>query len=424
MSFSSFGLRVELLRAVEQLGFTEPTAIQREAIPAGLAGRDVLACSATGSGKTAAFVLPLLQRLAEAPRGATRALVLSPTRELAAQIESHLAELARFTEVRGAAVYGGVAMGPQRQALARGVDIVIATPGRLLDHMRQPYVRFSSLQVLVLDEADRMLDMGFLPDIRRILAQLPRRRQTLMFSATVPQEIVALTREMLVEPVTINIGREARPAAGITHAVYPVPHTLKSSLLLKLVQDEKLRNALVFARTKRRADRVADYLKRNGVAAARIHGDRTQGQRTQALEGFKSGRYRVLVATDVAARGIDIDALSHVINFDLPGCSDDYIHRVGRTARAQASGDAFTFVSPDQEGDLKVIERALANRLPRVVLPDFDYSAELPRQDHPPRNSTQPEDRAPRLRSRGNSRPWDRPKWKPRRTRRVLAYAP
>ncbi|HEY3320331.1 MAG TPA: DEAD/DEAH box helicase [Planctomycetota bacterium] len=422
MSFSSFALRAELLRAVHELGFVSPTAIQKDAIPAGLAGRDVLACSATGSGKTAAFLLPILQRLAESPKGMTRALILTPTRELAAQIGSHLAELGRYTNIRGAAVYGGVAMGPQRQALARGADIIIATPGRLLDHMRQSYARMPGLEILVLDEADRMLDMGFLPDIRRIISQLPKVKQTFMFSATVPSEIVKLTREMLKDPATINIGRESKPAAGITHSVYPVPHLLKSSLLLKLVQDDKIRNALVFARTKRRADRVADYLKRNGIAATRIHGDRTQGQRTQALEGFKSGHYRVLVATDVAARGIDIDALSHVINFDLPGCSEDYIHRVGRTARAQAVGDAFTFVSPDQEGDLKAIERALSSRLPRVVIDDFDYSVkDLPQTEgRPQHNSRKPQGQRG---GRGPSRPWERSEWKPKQGKRFFAHA-
>ncbi|MFH0939672.1 MAG: DEAD/DEAH box helicase [Planctomycetota bacterium] len=407
MSFSSFGLHAQLLRAVNLLGFVEPTAIQKDAIPAGLAGRDILACSATGSGKTAAFLLPILQRLMGSQSGVTRALILSPTRELAVQIKSHLDDLAQHTQIRGAAVYGGVAMGPQRQALTRGVDIVIATPGRLLDHMRYPYTRMTGLQVLVLDEADRMLDMGFLPDIRRIIAQLPKQRQTMMFSATLPAEIVKLTREMLSQPTTINVGRELRPASGITHTIYPVSHTLKSSLLLKLLQNEKLRNALVFARTKRRADRVADYLKQNGVAATRIHGDRTQGQRIQALEGFKNGHYRVLVATDVAARGIDIDALSHVINFDLPGCSEDYIHRVGRTARAQAIGDAFTFVSPDQENELKVIERTLASKLPRVMLSDFNYSAEAgSSSERSPRNKKQHKG-ASQQRRRGFSRPWE-----------------
>jgi ATP-dependent RNA helicase RhlE len=378
MPFSAFGLHADLVRAVKDLGFLQPTPIQKEAIPAGMARRDVLACSATGSGKTAAFLLPVLHRLLGRPRGTTRALIVAPTRELAAQIGEHLSALATFTPLTSATVYGGVGMGPQRQALERGVDILIATPGRLLDHLRHPYARLNGVEVLVLDEADRMLDMGFLPDIRRIMQRLPRPRQTFFFSATLPAPIVALTRDLLTDPVTINLARQARPVTGVTQSIYPVPSALKSPLLLKLVQGQGIRNALVFTRTKRRADRVADYLERHGVSAARIHGDRSQSQRTQAMDGFKRGRYRILVATDVAARGIDVDALSHVINFDLPRCSDDYVHRVGRTARAQATGDAFTFVAPEEEGDLRAIERALACKLPRALVPEFDYAAVPP----------------------------------------------
>jgi ATP-dependent RNA helicase RhlE len=383
MPFSTFGLHADLLRGVKDLGFTQPTPIQKDAIPAALAGRDVLACSATGSGKTAAFLLPILHHLAGKPRGTTRALIVTPTRELAAQIDEHRAELARYAPVKSAAMYGGVSMGPQRHALERGVDILIATPGRLLDHLQYPYAKLNHVEILVLDEADRMLDMGFLPDIRRILKHLPMRKQTLFFSATLPKEIMGLTRELLKNPAAINLERQAKPATGISHSIYPVPHLLKQTLLLAIIRKEGLRNALVFTRTKRRADRVADYLKRNGVSATRIHGDRTQAQRMQALEGFKRGHYQVLVATDVAARGIDIDALSHVINFDMPGSTDDYIHRVGRTARADATGDAFTFVSPDEEGELKNIERTLACRIPRITVPDFNYTAPAPQSTHP-----------------------------------------
>jgi ATP-dependent RNA helicase RhlE len=252
--------------------------------------------------------------------------------------------------------------------------VLIATPGRLLDHMQYAYAELADVETLVLDEADRMLDMGFLPDVKRIFQRLPEQNQMLFFSATLPGEVVRLTRQWLLDPVTINLEREAKPAEGITHSIYPVPHQRKSSLLLHILRGDGVRNALVFARTKRRAERVAEYLKNNGVRAARIHGDRTQAQRTQAMDGFKNGRYRVLVATDVAARGIDIEGLTHVINFDVPACADSYIHRVGRTARAEATGDAFTFVSPEQEGDLTVIERKLGAKLPRVVLQDFDYS--------------------------------------------------
>jgi ATP-dependent RNA helicase RhlE len=374
MSFSEFQLHPDLLRGVAALGFQTPTAIQRDAIPPALAGRDMLACAMTGSGKTAAFLLPILQRLLGLPRGTTRALVIAPTRELAAQIDEHRAQLARYTRLTGAAVFGGVGMGPQESALRRGVDVLVATPGRLLDHMRMPYARLDGLQVLVLDEADRMLDMGFLPDIQRILKQLPVRRQTLLLSATMPGPIVALAKQILRDPVAIQVERPAAPAVGITHTVYPVPQELKSSLLIQLLKQPGTRSVLAFTRTKHRANRLADQLARHGVAADRIHGNRSQAQRTQALAGFKDGRFQVLVATDIAARGIDIDALSHVVNFDVPNLPEDYIHRVGRTARAEAVGDAFTLVSPDEEGSLRDIERAVGSRFTRAQLAGFDYT--------------------------------------------------
>jgi len=374
MSFAELSFHPDLLRGIAGLGFQAPTPIQRDAIPPALAGRDVLACAMTGSGKTAAFLLPILQRLLTQPRGTTRALVVAPTRELAAQIDEHRAQLARHTRVGGAAVFGGVGMGPQEQALRRGVDVLVATPGRLLDHMRMPYTRLEGLQVLVLDEADRMLDMGFLPDIRRILQRLPARRQTMLFSATMPPPIVALARDILRDPVAIQVERPAAPAVGITHTVYPVPHELKSILLVELLKQPGTRSVLAFTRTKHRANRLAEFLVRHGVKADRIHGNRSQTQRTQALAGFKDGRFQVLVATDIAARGIDIDALSHVVNFDVPALPEDYIHRVGRTARAEAVGDALTLVSPDEEPDLRGIERSVGARFPRVQLPGFDYA--------------------------------------------------
>jgi ATP-dependent RNA helicase RhlE len=387
VSFSVLGLHPDLMRGIRNAGFEDPTPIQRDAIPPALAGKDLMASSATGSGKTAAFLLPILHGLMGRPRGTTRALILTPTRELAAQISRHLADLACFTPLAGATVIGGVAMGPQRHALQQGVDVVIATPGRLLDHLRQPYARLSGVEYLVLDEADRMLDMGFLPDVRRIARSLPARRQTLLFSATLPAPIVVLAKELLRQPVAINLEGCARPAAKVAQTVYPVPGLRKSPLLLKLVRGEAVRNALVFTRTKRRADRVADYLTRHGISAARIHGDRSQAQRTQALDEFRHGRCQVLVATDVAARGIDVQALSHVINFDLPGSSDDYIHRVGRTARAQLTGDALTFVAPEEEGAWRDIERVLASKPPRVRLQDFDYTViETPGHAYAPRN--------------------------------------
>jgi ATP-dependent RNA helicase RhlE len=374
MPFTGLGLDAALLRAIRELGFTRPTPVQKEAIPPALAGRDVLACAMTGSGKTAAFLLPIMQRLLPKRRGATRALVITPTRELAAQIDAHLTELAVHTPLTGAAIFGGVGMGPQEHAFRSGVDVIVATPGRLLDHFRQPYAKLEHLEVLVLDEADRMLDMGFLPDIRRVLRHLPPRRQTLFFSATMPPPIVTLAREMLKAPATVNLERKAAPAVGITHAVYPVPQELKTKLLLELLQRGDVPRALVFTRTKHRANRLAEFLGRHRVPCERIHGNRSQAQRTQALAGFKAERFRVLVATDVAARGIDVEALSHVVNFDVPNVPDDYIHRVGRTARAERTGDAFTLVAPDEENDLRAIERAIGERLPRVMVPGFDYT--------------------------------------------------
>lgn len=373
--FSSFGLDADLLRAVADCGFTRPTPIQIDAMPPALAGRDVLACAMTGSGKTAAFALPILQRLKDKPRGTTRALVVTPTRELAAQIAEHLAALATHTSVTSAVVYGGVAAGPQERAFRQGVDVLVATPGRLLDHLQHPYARLDEIEVLVLDEADRMLDMGFLPDVRRILGHLPRERQTLFYSATLPPPIVALSREMLRDAAAFNVERRAEPAVGITQAIYPIREDLKSWLLLELLRRGEIASVLVFTRTKHRANRVADFLDRNGIACGRIHGNRSQAQRTDALARFKDGRLRVLVATDIAARGLDVEALSHVINFDIPKAPDDYIHRVGRTARAELTGDAFTFVSPQDAGELAAIERAVGRHLPRRTLAGFDYEA-------------------------------------------------
>ena len=378
MPFSSFGLHPDLLRGVKEVGFTRPTPIQADAIPPALEGRDILACAMTGSGKTAAFILPILHRLIGRPRGRTRALVLTPTRELAAQIEQHLSELAVHTPISGAAIFGGVAMGPQEHAFRSGVDVVIATPGRLLDHFRRDYARLDGLEVLVLDEADRMLDMGFLPDIRKILKHLPAKRQTMLFSATMPGPILELARELQRSPATVNLERKAAPAVGITQAIYPVAEGLKPALFLELIRRGDLKDVIVFTRTKHRANRLAEVLERAGVSVARIHGNRSQAQRTLALDGFKRGKFQVLVATDIVARGIDVEELSHVVNFDVPNVPEDYIHRVGRTARAEATGDAFTFVSPEEEPDLRAIERAVGRSLPRIVVSDFDYKAAPP----------------------------------------------
>ncbi|HSJ14463.1 MAG TPA: DEAD/DEAH box helicase [Longimicrobiales bacterium] len=374
--FTGLGLDARLMRALEELEFTRPTPVQADTIPLALAGRDVLACAATGSGKTAAFLLPLMQRLLDKSRGTTRVLVLVPTRELAAQVLEHFTQLAPHTKLRAAAVYGGVGMQPQEQALRRGVDVIVATPGRLMDHMQHDYAALRGVEALVLDEADRMLDMGFLPAIRRILESLPRTaRQTLFFSATMPPEIATLTRQLLKQPARVNVERPARAATNISQALYPVPSRLKVELLAELIRRDTIGSAIVFCRTKHRANRLAQKLERDGVAVARIHGNRSQAQRTAALAGFKAGDFRILVATDIVARGIDITALDHVVNFDVPASPDDYIHRVGRTGRADLTGDAYTLVAPEDEDEVRRIERALGSRVERRTIAGFDYSA-------------------------------------------------
>jgi len=374
-NFNQFELHPDLQRGIADLGFTEPTPIQRDGIPPALQGKDVLGCAMTGSGKTAAFMLPILQRLLPLKRGVTRVLVLAPTRELAAQIVQHTEELARHTKIKAAAVFGGVSHAPQERAFRQGVDIIVACPGRLLDHMQNAYAQLDGMEVLVLDEADRMLDMGFLPDIRRILRQIPRPGQTLFFSATVPREIADLARKMLHKPTVLNIERPAAPARGVRQSLYPVRQDLKPSLLLELLKQGSIDNALAFTRTKHRANRLAAFLEKHGIPCDKIHGNRSQPQRTKALADFKHHEIRVLVATDVAARGIDIEALSHVVNVDVPQVPEDYIHRVGRTARAGLTGEAFTFVSPDEEKDLRDIERKVGKRLKRRTLEAFDYKS-------------------------------------------------
>jgi len=375
LPFSALKLHPTLLRGVKELGFITPTPIQTQAIPPGLEGRDLLANAATGSGKTAAFLLPILHQLMDRPRGNTRALVLAPTRELALQILEDLKGLARFTKLNGAPVYGGVGMNPQERAFRQGNDFIVATPGRLLDHFQYDYAKLSGLEYLVLDEADRMLDMGFLPDIRRILRHIPKPKQSFLFSATMPAPIEALTREILKTPARISLQRRAAPAQGVAQSVYPVPSGLKGELLVELLKNGQVDDALVFTRTKHRADRLTKLLSRNGISAERIHGNRSQAQRTKALAGFKARDFRVLVATDIAARGIDVESLGHVVNFDVPPVPDDYIHRVGRTARAEATGEAFTLVAPEDEGDFRRIERAVGSKIPRVRLEEFAYGA-------------------------------------------------
>ena len=366
------------MQGVHDQGYDAPTPIQAEAIPAAYEGRDLIACAPTGTGKTAAFVLPTLHHLLTGPARQTRALVLTPTRELAIQVDDQISHFVRHTSLNGIAVYGGVPLGPQRQALHAGATVVTATPGRLLDHIRRGWLDLSHVEVLVLDEADRMLDMGFLPDIRRILAYLPSRRQTLLFSATMPQEIVRLAASVLRDPVRVQIGAGTVPAAGITQTLCPVPEHLKTPLLLALLGEASVESALVFARTKRRTERLARQLAKSGVAAAQIHGDCSQGQRVAALEGFRAGRYRVLVATDVAGRGIDVEGISHVINYDMPETAEVYVHRAGRTARVEAVGQAVSLVTPADEPTVRAIERAIGQTIKRRRLSHFDYAVEPP----------------------------------------------
>ena len=376
-AFTAFGLHADLMRGINDLGFTRPTQIQAMAIPPLMEGRDVLGAAATGSGKTAAFLLPILHRLMARPRGTTRVLVLEPTRELAAQVVEHMDLLARHTRLSAASVFGGVGMNPQIDAFRRGFDVIVATPGRLLDHMQNDYARLAGLEVLVVDEADRMLDMGFLPDVKRVLAQLPVRRQTMLFSATMPAPIVELSRGLMHDPVALNIHRKAAAAKGITHAVYPVAQDIKPALLVELLARTEYDSVLAFTRTKHRANRLADLLEKRGVACTRIHGNRSQTRRTEALSGFKDGKFRVMVATDIAARGIDIEELALVVNVDVPHVPEDYIHRVGRTARADATGMAITMVSPEEEDDMRAIERALNTRIPRERLEGFEYNRKI-----------------------------------------------
>jgi len=372
MSFRKLGLCEELTLAVDKLGFQSPTPIQAQAIPVILEGRDVVGTAQTGTGKTAAFTLPLLQRLGH-PGGNVRALILTPTRELAQQVEAALQELGRFAKLRSCTIFGGVSQRGQEDALRRGVDIVVATPGRLLDLLEQKVVSLSSIEVLVLDEADRMMDMGFLPDVRRIVRLVPAQRQTLLFSATLPPEIRELTRTLQRDPKFVEVGGSGTPVVGVEQRLFPVPLHLKCDLLLHLLARETMHPLLVFTRTKHGADRLHRVLEQKRHKVARIHSGRTQVQRRDALEGFRRNHYQILIATDIAARGIDVRNISHVINFDIPNNPDDYIHRIGRTARAEATGLAYSFVTPDDENHVRTIERSLRRRLNRIRLEDFAY---------------------------------------------------
>ncbi len=385
MPFRTLGLDSRILQAVQEAGYTEPTPIQAATIPEIIAGHDLIGIAQTGTGKTAAFTLPMLTRLARAiPEGTTgttrgtRALVLAPTRELAVQIEENVRAYARHLPLSMATIFGGVGERPQIQALKSGANLIIACPGRLIDLMSQRYGDFSTLEYLVLDEADRMLDMGFLPGIRRIINALPKKRQTLMFSATLSKEIESLTHEFQRSPKTVQIGKRSNPAETVTQLVYEVPQHLKQDLMLHLLLDPKMDSVLVFTRTKHGADRVAKKLELYGVKTGTLHANRSQNQRLKALKDFKAGLVRVLVATDIAARGIDVDGISHVVNFDFPMHVEDYVHRIGRTGRAQAIGDALSFITPDDNAALRTLERFIGRGIVRRRAEGFDYSTKAP----------------------------------------------
>jgi ATP-dependent RNA helicase RhlE len=377
VSFTQFNLDSRLQAGINHLGYTTPTAIQSAAIPPALAGRDLIGTAQTGTGKTAAFVLPILHHLLSGPQRRVRALIVTPTRELAEQIHDSIHDLARGTNIRSATIYGGVGPGPQISALRSGVEILVACPGRLLDLIEQGYVKLDDIEVLVLDEADRMFDMGFLPSVKRILKYVPARRQTMLFSATFPNEIEQLAAQSLRQPQRIAIGL-SRPVQTVTHALFPVPQHLKAGLLLELLKRTDTASVLIFARTRHRAHRLSQQIARAGYRVTSLHSDRTQGQRQSALNGFKNGTYQIMVATDIAARGLDVESISHVINFDMPDTADAFIHRIGRTGRAERSGDAFTLVTPDDSDMVRALEKIMSEPLPRQTLSDFDYKASPP----------------------------------------------
>lgn len=372
MAFAKLGLPPAIVDGVKAMGYVEPTPIQLRAIPLVLAGRDVIGSAQTGTGKTAAFALPILSKLGQHAPG-PRALILEPTRELTAQVETAIHDYARFTNLKTTVVYGGVGYGRQTDELRAGTDIVVATPGRLIDHLERGTLRLDKVQFLVLDEADRMLDMGFLPDVRRIVERCPRQRHTALFSATIPPQIETLIKWAMQNPQTIEIGARRSPAETVKHVIYPVADSQKTDLLLKLLDSVNYNSVLVFCRTKHGADRIAHTLKRNNHAVAVLHSNRTQREREQALRGFRDGRFEVLVATDIAARGLDIADVSHVVNYDVPQHPEDYIHRIGRTGRAEATGDAFTIMTAEDASHVFAIERFISQKIQRVKLENFDY---------------------------------------------------
>jgi len=386
MPFKTFGLSDPLVRGILAAGYTAPTEIQSQAIPAAIAGSDIIGCAQTGTGKTAAFVLPILDRLRHERsrrKGAVRSLIITPTRELAVQVEKSIVGYGRFTNLQALAVYGGVSINKQVAALRRGVDIVVATPGRLIDHIQRNTINLSGVEVLVLDEADRMLDMGFVNDVRRIVGELPKKRQTLLFSATISPEVKTLAADMLKSPKVIQIGRPRNPIDTITQHIYAVEKALKMDLLLHMLEDPQMFSVLVFSRTKYGADKISRRLKRAGIVAISIHSGRTQNQRQRALDGFRSGNYQVMVATDVAARGIDVEGISHVINYDVPTHAEDYVHRIGRTGRAEATGDAITFVSSEEQKYLREIGKFIEHKLKAHKCKGFSYVKSTPPEPKP-----------------------------------------
>jgi ATP-dependent RNA helicase RhlE len=368
------------LQSITDVGYSTPTPIQTAAVPHVLAGRDLIGIAQTGTGKTAAFVLPILERLSKTPQPSRhpRALIVAPTRELAAQIEENVQLLGRAMRVRCATVFGGVGERPQIQALRNGIDVLVATPGRLIDLMSSKHVSLANVEVAVLDEADRMLDMGFLPQIRRVVNALPKQRQTLLFSATLSKDIEKVTAEFLRNPETVEIGRRSNPAASVTQFIYPITKSRKVDMLVHLLRDKSLDSVLVFSRTKHGADKIARKLQQAGISTVALHSNRSQGQRIAALDAFKNGRARVLVATDIASRGIDVDGISHVINFDFPMHPEDYVHRIGRTGRAEAIGDAISFVTPEDEPYVRDLEKLTKKSVPRKRVEGFDYSEVAP----------------------------------------------
>jgi len=402
--FSEFGLSPGLLRAARRMGFYSPTPVQQEVIPLALGGGDLIATAETGSGKTAAFLLPLIQRLQGGPTGRTRALILSPTREISAQTAEQSVKLTHGTALRTVAVYGGVGMDPQRRALIAGCDIVVATPGRLLDHCRRGAARLGAVEILVVDEADRLMDMGFIPDLRRILRMLPKERQSMLFSATMPIALLELAySEILRDPEHIEIGSQSVPPATVSQSVYLVPSELKTDLLLGLLREEEMESVMVFVRTRRGADLLAKRLQRERMNVTCIHGARTQGERERALDSFRQRSVRVLVATDVAARGLHVEGVTHVVNYDIPAMAADYLNRIGRTARAGASGDALTLASREDASALASIERTLGRPLPRVAVAGLTES-EHPRPTPAPSGSRSRLRRVGRPSARGRRR--------------------